>query len=78
MCPQATAAEVRAWYPNAARLEPVIDPGRELTADERAGVMLYLNLVDETDAELIAETLERCRTSPGALAFFVRAGEELL
>lgn len=73
--PEQTQSQVRAAHPEAISIEPI---GREFgeqvdleTADE-AVIRAWLTRINETDPDLIADCLDRCRRDPESLAYFLR------
>ena len=48
----------------------------KLTADEESKIRAWLTYIVETDSEIIAEVVNKCRSDNGARAYFLhRAGE---
>ncbi|MBZ0071432.1 MAG: hypothetical protein K8I04_06875 [Gammaproteobacteria bacterium] len=83
------AAAVATWRPALAAQKPgVLDvlrrelteqPGTDLSVEDEAAIRDWLARIEEDDEEIIAETIERCRTSAAARLFFlsVAAGQRV-
>lgn len=48
-----------------------------LTADEEMTIRAWLVQIEESDADIIAEVLDRCRADPEARAYFLRRADEV-
>lgn len=49
----------------------------ELTIDEESKIRAWLALIEETDSEIIAEVLEKCRSNIEARVYFLHRAEEV-
>ncbi|MBG7602515.1 MAG: hypothetical protein IZT60_08230 [Gammaproteobacteria bacterium] len=58
-------------------IEPNSEPAStELTTDEESKIRAWLTHIEETDSEIIAEVVDKCRSDNGVLVYFLRrAGE---
>ena len=48
-----------------------------MTAEEEAAIRAWLAHIEETDADIIAEVLNRCRADPETRSYFLRRAEEV-
>jgi hypothetical protein len=48
----------------------------ELTADEESKIRAWLTHIEETDSDIIAEVLDKCRSDNGARVYFLHRTEE--
>lgn len=81
-CPEATHAEILERYPDAVAAEPftptIRRPSAPLTASQETEIRAWLALIEETDPDIIADVIERCRTDAEARDYFTgRAAAEL-
>lgn len=79
-CPPATMAEVRAAYPTAQGIEPDLHrpepPIPAPTPAQETAVRCWLERIGETDAAIVAETIERIRRDSRAFDYFIRRALE--
>lgn len=79
--PPVSRAEALACYPDATHAEPFEPtaerPARPLTGDEESAILAWLAQIGETDQEIIADMLDRCRRDAAARRYFLgRAAEK--
>ncbi len=67
----AEIAEIAGWVYKTVNCEKPLDPKHE------TAVRAWLTHIGETDAGLIAETIQQCRDDPEALAYYLKRAEEL-
>ena len=65
-----------------AKPESSIEPKRqpastELMADEELRIRAWLAHIEETDSDIIAEVLDKCRSDNGARVYFLHRAEEV-
>ena len=48
-----------------------------LSRSDEAAIFNWLANIEETDSEIIAEVLDKCRRDPDALTYFLRRAEEV-
>lgn len=80
--PEATHAEMLAWYPDAVAAEPftptIRQPSAPMAAAQEAAIRAWLAQINETDPATIAEVIERCHRDVNAREYFTgRAAAEL-
>ena len=52
-------------------------PSLELSADEESRIRAWLTYIEETDSEIIADVLDKCRSDNGARVYFLRGAGEV-
>ena len=52
-------------------------PSLELSADEESIIRAWLTYIEETDSEIIADVLDKCRSDNGARVYFLDRAEEV-
>lgn len=77
--PPATNAEILEQHPAAVAAEPFEQiqrrPAATMTADEEAAIRAWLVQIEETDVDIVADVLKRCRSDADARGYFTgRAG----
>lgn len=79
--PPATHAEILERHPDAVAAEPftptIRQPSAPLTAEEETAIRAWLALIGETDADIIADVLNKCRHDADIRTYYQRrAGRE--
>ena len=81
-CPEAAHAEILERYPDAIAVESfepnVRQPSDPMTTEEEKAIRAWLELIEETDPNTIAEALRQCRRDADVREYFTkRAAAEL-
>jgi hypothetical protein len=72
--PEATSADILAWYPELTTAEPVTTPDLHppsMTGDEEAKIRGWLSRIGEDDPVTIAEVIEGCRRDAAVRNYFI-------
>ena len=80
--PEASHAEMLAWYPDTVAAEPstptIRQPSAPMSAAQESAIRAWLALIEETDPTTVADVIERCRQDVNAREYFTgRAVAEL-
>lgn len=77
-CLEATHADVLDRHPDAVAAEPFTPTTRQppapLTAEEETAIRAWLELIEETDPEIIAEVISQCQQDADARTYFASRG----
>lgn len=78
--PSASHAEILEWNPDAIAAEPFNpdhpSPAKPMTAEDEAAIRAWLEQINETDPEAIADVMRKCSTDAEARAYFIKRSKE--